>query len=254
MGQMAMGLTQHLMSQMTLRQEARLETEEKIRAAGPIAEAEAAAKAKYDPWTKMVSSMVERQGQGGQGDFYVDTVSPSGPTLKQVSGLASESAGRYSMFDEGQRQAQRARSTLFPNNDTTQFNRGLITRLQFRDWGATMGSADAQKLDYMFERLAEAQLRMETGAAAPTPEQIKKQKQVYMNLAADPGALYQRLVDIERSLGTAKTVMDPHGRLQKYVDESYGNTAESDSIQEQGLLLDPETGLPQGAEVLEWLD
>lgn len=249
LGQFAQGLTQRLLSLSEKRQGLRMETDEKIRAAGPIAEAEARAKAKYpDPWTKMAGDMMEG-GQGNQGnkDYFVDSFSSAGPTFKSVSGIASESAGRYSMFDEGSRQAPRARKALFPTGRPESLRRDLLRAVQFRQFGGTAIPFDpagtnsaAQQLDYQLERLAESQLRMETGAAAPTPEDIKKQKQVYMNMAADPQALYQRLLDIERSLITAKTALDPHGRLSPYVQratEGIGRPTPFE-LNEQGLPKD----------------
>lgn len=242
------GLTERATALGLVRAEAQIQTDEKIRSAGPIAEAEAAAKAKYpDPWIKMMQDKMA----SGDDDYYVDSVNASGPTFKSLSGLSSEGGGRFGLTSSGVRQIGQAKQILFPDGTPKSFRRDLAGRMQGSAWGATIGSRDAQDLEFLLGRAIAAQTRAETGAAMPESEVKKAVRDFIANAAADPDSAYLRMDELEKTLISSQTAMDPSGRMAKAVGQQVGARSTPAPVSRPSLEepLD-ERGLPPGSEII----
>lgn len=235
LGQMAMTLTQSLMRMQEARQTSRFETEEKIRSAGPIAEAEAEAKAKaqrkYPPALPT-----------GAGDMFLSgaSVGPEGTTttFKTLAGLSAEGGGRFGLVTSGLRQIGQAKRILFPSGGPESMRRDLLGRIQTAPFGGSLGSKDAQDLEFLVSRAIEAQLRSESGAAVPEQEVKRATRNFFANVAAHPESALLRFTELERTLQSSQAASDPSGHLAAAVNRRI-----------TAFQLDAR-GLPEGAEEL----
>ena len=108
-----------------------------------------------------------------------------------------------------------------------------------------IGSKDSQELEFYAMRAIDAQLRAETGAAAP-PEELKRLTREFLsNALADPDATFTRLNELEIGLRDVRIAIDPTGR---YANQ--GPSPFDTGTQPSPFELD-ENGLPIGSELLQ---
>ena len=234
MGQMAMGLTQHLMSQMTLRQEARIKGEEEFKLQERLIPLK----------TEAARSLIQEKAKTAS---------------KFPKPLSAEGASKFALARAGERATQGARNVLFPGGTAESFRADISQAAKnplARAWGGwvqglpKVSKKDAQLAYDRIKQAYKSQIRIESGAAIPEPEVEREAQDRTSNLFADPEAAFEKLDTLETLLRGIRTTMDPTGAYSGLITPADYQPEESES----GLMLDPETGWPQGGELLEYLD
>ena len=225
LGQFAQGLTKHLMSQMELRQQARIKGEEEF---------------------KLQERLIPLKTKGAV------EVARARSAAQPFKPLSSEGSGRFALARMGAQEARRAEQFLFPGGTPESFQRGLATGATnpiARAWGLGFGKPeDLQGTYHSVYNAYYNKIRIESGAAVPDKEIERQAKISTANFFSAPREAQRQLTILREFHDTVQKTMDPTGAYGGLV-----NPTDFAQPTEQGLLLD-ESGLPQGGSVLEWLD
>ena len=168
---------------------------------------------------------------------------------QQPKALSGDTAGRLSLVTQGEKFAKRAKQLLFPTGEAGSFRRGLMGAANNpvgRTFGNPFGQAsagEAQDVEFYVQRAIDAQLRSETGAAAPPAELERMTKQFMANSYADPQAAFNRLTELEIGFQRTSTGIDPTGYYRNMGsspfesrDEDLSSMSDEDILRGAGLM------------------
>ena len=225
LGQFAMSLTQHILQQSQVRQEARIKGEEDIRTQKTLLPMKTAA----------AKELIQAKSQ-----------------MQPFKSLSGEGSTKLSLATAGEKAAQNAKALLFPQGGAESFQRGLSSGasnpfIRSIGWPG-VDKGQAQRVYSNLKRAYKAQLRLESGAAITDKELDDQAEQYTSNFFADKDAAFENLEALEGMLRSVRTTMDPSGMYSGMVTPS-----DYREPQESELMLDA-SGLPAGSTVMEYLD
>ena len=226
LGQFAMGLTQHILQQSQVRQEARIKGDEDIRTQKTLLPMKTAA----------AKELIQEKGK----------VQPFRP-------LSGEGASKFALAREGAKGAKAARDLIYPEGTVSSYNTSLVNAAKspigrYAGWPGKVNKGQAQDL---WNKVYQAQwnkLRIESGAAIKDDEITDMAKRFTADFFSDPQAYANQLDTLETFHNVVRRTMDPTGAYEGLV-----NPSDFQQPQEAGLQLD-ESGLPVGGTIMEWLD